>query len=194
MSDDTSRKLQAHREALKRNERAYVQDLDLAAGATTHRVATTAVTHLRRCGFGRVTATRCGPLVMRFVQCIFEAQDRKPFFHVEGTLPYCWNRVKHWDKNYIRYEWGHLHSRNEDADDVYQIQNLCLQSARCNQHIQTSMNIEDVMEWLKGSAVAVRARTVLDRRATLFASIQWRDLLHELETYRTERTGRGAEP
>lgn len=181
MTGDSSRKLLAHREALARNERAYEQDID--------RVALTAVAHLRKCGFGRVTMNRCGPVVKRFVEMIFEARDRKPFFHVGGRLPFCWNAPKDWDKDFIRYEWGHLHSRNQDAEDAHRIDNLCLQSARCNQHIQTSMNIEDVEEWLAGSAVATRARAVRERRADLFASDRWRDLLRDLEAYRIKGAG-----
>ena len=184
MQEDTSRTLLAHREALARNERAYEQDLD-----PLDRLADTAVVHLRNCGLGRVTMIRCGRLVRQFVEMVFESQGRKPFFHVPGTLPFCWNRVKDWDKNYIHYEWGHLRSRNENAQEAHHVEHLCLQSARCNQHIQAALNIEDVEEWLAGSAVATRVRDVRERRAALFASEPWRALLHELEAYRTVGTG-----
>ena len=78
-------------------------------------------------------------------------------------LPFCWNSPKDWDKDYIRYEWGHLRSRNLNGD-AHQIENICLQSARCNQHVQTSMDIAEVLVWLSGSAIAARVQTVLERR------------------------------
>lgn len=167
--------LREHREALAKNERAYVEDLD--------RVRKTAVAHLRRCGFARVTVDRCEPLIERFVEMIFATQDRKPFFHVDGVLPYCWNAPKNWDKNFIRYEWGHLRSVNQNAD-ADTLENLCLQSARCNQHVQTSMDIDEVVRWLEGSLVAARVRDVLARRTVMFAGEEWGWLLEDLARYR----------
>jgi hypothetical protein len=99
-------------------------------------------------------------VVDRFVDAIFATQDEKPFFHVDGELLYCWNAPKDWDKDYIRYEWGHLSSRNQNKV-AHNIQNLCLQSARCNQHVQTSMDIDEVLKWLDGSQVAERVRQVM---------------------------------
>jgi hypothetical protein len=165
--------LRAHRETLARNRDAYTADLA--------RVRETAVYHLKRSGFAKVTLSRCGPLVDRFVGAIFETQAWKPFFHVDGSLPYCWNAPKDWD--YIRYEWGHLHSRNQN-EGAHDVENLCLQSARCNQHVQTSMDIAEVVGWLEGSRVAARVRIVLDRRRRLFDSHVWKTLLEELSRFR----------
>jgi hypothetical protein len=102
---------------------------------------------------------------------------------VDGDLPYCWNAPKDWDKDYIRYEWGHLSSRNQN-EGAHHIENLCLQSARCNQHIQTSMDIGEVLFWLEGSRVAERARVVLERRQQFFSSDGWKDLFNELSRFR----------
>jgi hypothetical protein len=131
-----------------------------------------------------VTRPRCASVVDLFVDVIFDAQFRLPFFYVDSPLPYCWNAPKDWDKSYIRYEWGHLHSRNQN-EDAHHIQNLCLQSARCNQHVQTSMDIDEVLAWLDGSQVAARVRRVLERRRELFESDDWRNLLSELSRFRT---------
>lgn len=113
---------------------------------------------------------------------VLATQEGKPFFHVEAALPFCWNAPKDWDKSYIRYEWGHLRSVNQNAD-ADTLENLCLQSARCNQHVQTSMDIDEVVLWLEGSAIAKRVRDVLARRKALFASAEWRALLGELARY-----------
>ena len=159
--DTTVRTLNSHREALAKNPAAYTTDLP--------RVRETAVGHFKRSGFSRVTRSRCASLVDEFVEAIFETQERRPFFHVEGVLPFCWNAPKDWDKDYIRYEWGHLRSRNQNQD-AHDIENICLQSARCNQHIQTSMDITEVLDWLRGSAIATRVQSVLEKREKLFAS------------------------
>jgi len=172
---DQTRTLRAHREALAKNPVAYHADIA--------RVQETAVHHLKKCGFTRITRTRCAALVDRFVDAIFDTQNRLPFFHIDSDLPYCWNRPKDWDKNYIRYEWGHLSSRNQN-ESAHHIENLCLQSARCNQHIQASMDIEEVLFWLEGSRVAERVRNVLDRRRQLFGSSCWKELLNELSRFR----------
>ena len=170
-----ARTLRAHRETLAKNPTAYIADLV--------RVRKTAVHHLKTSGFVRVTRSRCAPLVDRFVEALFDTQDRMPFFHVDNALPYCWNAPKDWDKDYIRYEWGHLSSRNQN-EDAHNIQNLCLQSARCNQGVQTSMDISEILFWLDGSRVAERVRAVLDRRQRLFSSNSWKDLLSELSRFR----------
>lgn len=167
--------LKEHREALKENALAYTNDFS--------RLPTTAVYHLKRCGFGRVTIYRCGHLVDAFVRMIFDAQNRHPFFHIDSELPFCWNAPKDWDKNYIKYEWGHLRSVNQN-NDAHQLENLCLQSARCNQHIQTSMDIIEVIEWVKGSVIEKRISNVLENRKQMFASLEWQTLLKELEQFK----------
>ena len=164
-----------HREALAANPNAYSTDLP--------RLKDTVVAHLRDFGFRGVSHARCPRLIDEFVESVFEAQGRKPFFHIEAPIPYCWNSPKDWDKDYIRYEWGHLMSRNQNAN-FHHIENICLQSARCNQHVQTSMDIDEVLLWLEGSAIAFRIREVLERRRELFASENWRKMVMELSRYR----------
>jgi len=169
------RTLRFHRETLASNPDAYIADLP--------RLQNTVVDHLKSCGYSKVTFTRCPELIEKYVNCIFETQDRKPFFHIGGSLPYCWNSPKDWDKDFIRYEWGHLRSRNQN-ESAHKITNLCLQSARCNQHIQTSMDIDEVLKWLEGSVVEHRVQFVLTNRRILFESSIWNDLLRELNKYR----------
>jgi hypothetical protein len=168
--------LREHREALARNPAAYTEDLK--------RVIRNGARILKKCGYPRVTMKRCPELVSRFVSLIFEAQDHLPLFHVPGPLPYCWNAPKHWHVNYIMYEWGHLNSKNQSAKSADQVTNFCLLSARCNQHVQTSMDIEEVLLWLEGSRITTRVRTVLSKREALFCSELWLNLLKSLEAFR----------
>lgn len=93
-------------------------------------------------------------------------------FHVEGTeLPLCWNAPKDWEKDYIKYEWGHLLSRNQNAADAHRLENLALYSARCNQHIQTSLDVPELM--IYGGIIAQRISIVLTRRRQMFSSDAW---------------------
>ncbi|OEE06368.1 hypothetical protein OC7_01995 [Vibrio cyclitrophicus ZF270] len=84
--------------------------------------------------------------------------------------------------DYIKYEWGHLKSRNQNGDAAYCAQNLCLQSARCNQHIQSSMNVEELKEY--GGKLEQVISKNLDERASLFSSDKWQELLTELEPWK----------
>lgn len=168
------RTLRRHREALAANPHAFTTDIP--------RAARTLISHIKDCGFPRATPRRCGHLATEIVEMIFESQERQPFFHVEGPLPFCWNRPQDWDKPFIRYEWGHLHSRNQSVGPAM-LTDLCLQSARCNQHIQTSMDIEEVVEWLRGSPVEERVRRVLARREELFRGERWRAMIEQLNQF-----------
>lgn len=167
--------LRVHRNALSANPNAFEADLP--------RLSRTFVPHLKRCGYRRVGGQAARPLVAEVVERLFEAQGRRPLFHVEDVLPYCWNAPRFWSVDYIRYEWGHLRSRNQNHDAEH-IENLALCSARCNQHIQTSMDIEEVRQWLAGSRIARRIDEVLARRAALFASPAWKDLCARLAAFR----------
>jgi hypothetical protein len=166
-----NRDLRAHRQALAQNPDIYEQDIP--------RLSETLASHLRKAGFNSATTRAAKPLVDKMVQLLFDAQTRHPLFHVESDLPFCWNAPQYWDTNYIRYEWGHLRSRNQNAD-AEDPTNLALCSARCNQHVQTSMDIDEVRDWLRGSRIADRIDEVLSHRATLFESAKWNDLLEEL--------------
>ena len=171
--------LREHRQALRANPNAFLHDLP--------RAKRTVISHLRNCGYSLLSVARPPPPIEEYVEAIFDTQARQPFFNVPSELPYCWNSPKDWDKNYIRYEWGHLDSRNQcDAPD--NITNLCLQSARCNQHIQTSLNIDEVQDWLQGSPVAHRVSEVMQARDALFTSPRWKDLLASLAVYRPSAT------
>ena len=169
------RTLKQHREALAGNPDAYTADLP--------RLSRTLVKQVKLCGFRRAALHRCGSLLDELVDALFEAQGRQPFFHVDSPLPHCWNEPKHWDKNYILYEWGHLRSRNQN-NNAHSLDNLCLQSARCNRGIQTSLDIAEVLEWASGSRLATRIRQVLDNRAALFASPHWAQLTKRLDEFR----------
>ncbi|MDO6575665.1 hypothetical protein, partial [Staphylococcus pasteuri_A] len=77
------------------------------------------VKHLKDSGFKKITLNRAPSEIKEFVNLIFKSQNFKPFFHIESTsgLPYCWNSPAKdgWDIDYIKYEWGHLNSKNQNG-------------------------------------------------------------------------------
>src|SRR6266480_2271261 len=154
-----------HRQELAANPEAYSRGLK--------RAARTLAPHLKKAGFPLLTPTRSEAERWEFVQLIFGAQGERPFFHIDALLPYCWNAPSHdgWDINYIKYEWGHLRSINQNPENAFNAENLCLMSPRCNQHIQSSMNIDELLVY--GGALEAVIRKNLVARQALFASEKW---------------------
>jgi len=166
-------KLIDHRKIIEGNSEAYIKDLE------SERLVKTMMNHIKT-DLPGVRFTNEKKLILKeIINLLFETQDKRPFFHVEGTeLPLCWNRPADWNCDYIKYEWGHLLSRNQNPDSKSSIENLGLYSARCNQHIQSSMNIQELMVY--GGLIATRISSVLTKRRLLFASEQWIKLIKKL--------------
>ncbi len=168
-------KLIDHRRALSDNEEAYTHEIQ---DKNIERLVKSLVPHLKKAGFSVTFRGSLGSL-SEIIKCLFVAQDHRPFFHVEGTeLPLCWNSPRDWDKDYIKYEWGHLRSRNQAQDKAHKLENLGLYSARCNQHIQTSMHIEELMVY--GGILAQRISNVLTARRKLFESNEWQAIVSDI--------------
>ena len=165
-----------HRQELAENPVAYTRDLE--------RVADTLVQHLKKAGYRHLTAGCSKAERKEFVSLIFRAQSEKPFLHIEASLPYCWNSPYRdgWNFDYIRYEWGHLRSINQNPSSAFDAENLCLMSARCNQHIQSSMNVDYLLEY--GGALEAVIRKNLAARQQLFESQEWKSLLSRMERFK----------
>lgn len=167
-------KLIEHRIIINQNPDAY--DLDLR----DYRLVKSIINHIRE-DFPNTRFEKNKRIILKeIVYLLFEAQEHRPFFHVEGTeLPLCWNRPSDWNINYIKYEWGHLLSRNQRPEKSSSLENIGLYSARCNQHIQSSMNIQELMVY--GGLLAQRISNVLINRRILFASDKWNQLVIALK-------------
>lgn len=131
-----------HREALKASgEAAYTTDIP--------RCYKSVVFHVKRSGYQKASLHKCEGLIIELVDLIFSAQGNRPYFHIDGDLPYCWNSPARghidWQLPYIKYEWGHLNSIEQNRDTARHIENLALLSARCNQQIQSSLNISELI-------------------------------------------------
>lgn len=169
-------KLIEHRNSLSKNIDAYTFEFQ---HQNIGRLVKSLIPHLKKAGY-KVTLKNTFNELSQMIKLLFEAQDNRPFFHVEGTeLPLCWNSPRDWDKNYIKYEWGHLRSRNQAKDKAHKLENLGLYSARCNQHIQSSMHIEELM--IYGGILAQRISNVLTVRRKLFQSEQWKSLTSKID-------------
>jgi hypothetical protein len=172
-------KLRGHRENLNNNPLYLTYDVF----NNTERVIRALLPHLRKVGYRGVSLGKCKPLLEQIVLMLFTSQDNCPMFHVEGTeLPLCWNRPNDWNLDYIKYEWGHLRSLNQSKEAALDIFNLGLYSARCNQHIQSSMDIKELM--IYGGILAQRISNVLTKRRALFLSGEWQRAISELEHLR----------
>ena len=167
-------KLIEHRKVINNNPEAYETDLK------GDRLVKSIVSHIREDFDGVRFNSKKKVILKEVVLLLFEAQEHRPFFHVEGTeLPLCWNRPADWDIDYIKYEWGHLLSQNQRPEKSSSIENIGLYSARCNQHIQSSMNIQELMVY--GGLLAQRISNVLTNRRILFESERWKRLMEELK-------------
>jgi hypothetical protein len=98
--------------------------------------------------------------IKKIVEMIFETQNKLPFFWIESARPFCWNHPKDWARTHIRYEWGHLEPRDSLPTTVPILENLCLMSARCNNQVQSSLPLEDLLILFKGSATGQRISDV----------------------------------
>jgi hypothetical protein len=168
-------KLIDHRKSLSSNLNAYGHEI---RDENIERLVKSLVPHLKKSGLN-VSPSKNFDELAQIIKLLFQAQDDRPFFHVEGTeMPLCWNSPRDWDKDYIKYEWGHLRSRNQAEEKAHKLENLGLYSARCNQHIQTSMHIEELM--IYGGVLAQRISNVLTARRKLFETQQWKNLVKEI--------------
>lgn len=75
--------------------------------------------------------------------------------------------------------YSHLLSKNQNLGRCNNIENLGLYSARCNQHIQSGMNIQELM--IYGGLLAQRISNVMTKRRILFESENWKNLIKELK-------------
>lgn len=166
-----------HRINIEENSEAYNQDMN------DDRLVNTLINHIRSNYINIRFDSKKKNILKDIIRLIFLTQDNRPFFHVEGTeLPLCWNRPKDWNINYIKYEWGHLLSKNQNHNSINNniIENLALHSARCNQHIQSSLTIQELMVY--GGLITTRISNVLTKRRLLFESNEWKSKIDELKS------------
>jgi hypothetical protein len=73
----------------------------------------------------------------------------------DGDDSFCWNHPKNKDSDFLVLEWGHKIPRNF-GEIAHQLDNLILLCARCNNQIQTSRKIEQLIPELEHKLQALK--------------------------------------
>lgn len=169
MSDNLDDKnLYNHLKLLSDNPDRYLQDKERAVNTWVD----TAYKSYGKCG------KKCKyikALLKQLAYLVFEAQGGKSLYEYSDELPRAWNRSQHFHLNYIKWETGHLKSRN--CDGLNNPENLCFLSARCNQHIQSGLNYTDTTEYKYVEEVKKRVNNIL----ALHETKEWKEIKDKIE-------------
>jgi len=160
--------LTEHRQNLKDNNNVFAEDKQRAITNWANHCWSYVKQH------GKLTKKQATPILQHMAEMVWEAQNGQPLFQFDAPssgLPMSWNRPQDGELNYIRYEIGHIHPQLEGGES--NPENLTFQSARCNQHIQSSLDIDEVMEYFDNiSPVQVR----MNKLNELHHSDEWIEL------------------
>jgi hypothetical protein len=161
-----------HREVLLSNPNRYTQDAERA-------IMQFAQSAYKNIGNQGSNKKKLIPLYQKLGQLVIEAQGYKPLYDYESDLPRAWNSPMKggWKLNYIKYEIGHLISVNNGGS--FKPENLSFQSARCNQHVQTSMNYNETTEY----AYIEEVRNRVNNLFILHKSKEWLDIINYLNLF-----------
>lgn len=180
-------KLIDHLNNLKDSENiyTYVMDNDEEKIKLKNRLAS----HLKDGGYKTPEDSKDYDILLdTYIKYIFETQDCKPFYYFKVKDFFsCWNRPRFWGEiDYIKYEWGHLYPSgvDENKKPVDILENLSLQSGRCNDHIQSGLSVDRVK--LYGGKLEERIEYVQKKRKELFESEEWKNLKTEFSKYKVQ--------
>jgi hypothetical protein len=119
----------------------------------TERLAKSLVGHLGRAAAspGEQTLPKCRELVRRVLQ-----KQGGTCFLAGGDDRYCWNHPKDSKLTYLKLEWGHRVPLSQGGSS--DISNLILMCARCNNQIQTSRTLHQLMPELGHKLAVLRSQ------------------------------------
>lgn len=119
------------------------------------------------------------PFILEMADLIFEHQDKRPFFHIGDDMITAWNSPRDWDKNYIIYQIGHMNPINNGGES--NPENLCYMSARCNQHIQSSLPMDEVLAiYFNSNSIAKKVVDKYNNLLKLHQSEKWLELKKQI--------------
>lgn len=126
------------------------------------------------CGYG--TSKMVVANIVPIVRALFLTQDNLPFFweETDGYLASCWNDPKDWGLTYIKYQVGHINPKDNGGKG--ELENLCFMCARCNNHIQSSLTMDEVIA-RNSAKISDRIKLVIEKRQKLFISEGWKKLI-----------------
>jgi len=162
-----SRGLVEHREMIANNPLCFSQDKERAIKNWIEH----AWKGVR--GSATLTKSKASPILKEMALLVWEAQGGAPLFSFgRNESPVCWNSPRYGTKNYIMYEIGHMNPISNGGTS--QPENLCFQSARCNQHIQSSLPMDEVIGFYFQTNEEVKAR--LESLQSLHKTNLWKEL------------------
>ena len=168
---ETQITLLKHRTNLLANDNRYIQDKSRAI----NQFAEKSYKYYGSCGKNKKIIIS---LLKQLGELVFESQEYKPLYEYKDDLPRAWNSPMNggWKIDYIKWEIGHLISVNQGG--LNNPENLSFQSARCNQHIQTSMNYFETTEYNCKEEVKNR----INKLFILHKKKQWTDLIGKINS------------
>lgn len=108
------------------------------------RLARLLSSHLKSAGvrLSERNTARC----RQFTDMILKSQSGTCFL-AGGDDRYCWNHPKNSGLEYLKLEWGHKVPKSQGG--VSELSNLVLLCARCNNHLQTSRTLRQLVPELQ---------------------------------------------
>ena len=168
--------LQKHRMKLKANTiDRYTKDRDRAIT----QFAMTAYNNYEKCGSNKKHVIQ---KLKQMGELVFNAQKSVPLYEFDfgnrEQLPRAWNSPMKggWDVNYIKWEIGHLMSKNKGGLNLNKPENLSFQSARCNQHVQSGLDFNETTEYKYVPEIRNRVAAIFDVHKTP----EWSRLTQEI--------------
>ena len=163
--------LNAHRQLLTENENWNLTDQD----CTVDKWIGEAWSYIRE--VSTISKKLATPILRKMALMVWNAQAGLPLFHFESKkgLPMSWNRPQDGGLNYIRYEIGHM--TPSLSGGISHPNNLSFQSARCNQHIQSSLDMDEVLSYFESVPEVLKR---IENIKKLHQSSEWIDCLTQL--------------
>jgi len=113
------------------------------------RLERTLVNHLRKMGIKRTKKDR-----VDFVKKKLTIQKSTCAF-ADGKDTFCWNHPRNKKLSYLKLEWGHKIPSYHGSKSMFE-DNLILLCARCNNQIQTSRTVEQLIPELEHKLKALK--------------------------------------
>ncbi len=167
---EETKSLRNHRESIKSNANSFFEDKARAFDNMTKHIWDWV-----KIVNPNVKKNKIKNILLEIASMIFEAQGEKPLFQFGEEIT-AWNRPADWSYNYIRYEIGHKTPMN--AGGTSHPENLCFMSARCNQHIQSSLEMHNVIDWYFSNNTEVQNR--INNLEELYKSDIWKEKINQI--------------
>ena len=114
-----------------------------------NRLANVLSTHLREMGLKKSKEER-----IEIVKSILTEQKDTCAF-ADGDSRFCWNEPKDKNLTFLKLQWGHKLPRSH-GEKAFELNNLILLCARCNNNLQKSRTLEQLIPELEHKLNAIK--------------------------------------